>query len=123
METPTTPEGMTGALIPRPNDTATTDEIATLIETAMTIHGFTQSALAVAMGISSAQLSSSKNGRYGLGSDPLARLRGLAARSDAPLQLGPRSVGWREDVVLGWIESRVTGTRPFPTPAPTQAKG
>jgi transcriptional regulator with XRE-family HTH domain/transposase-like protein len=92
METPTTPEGMTGALIPRPNDTATTGEIATLIENAMTINGLTQGALAVAMGISGGQLTSAKTGRFGLGTIPLAKLKKLAESSDAPLPAIPAPI-------------------------------
>jgi len=92
METPATPAEMTGALNPRPNDTATTEEIATLIKTAMTLNGFTQGALAVAIGISEGQLSSAKTGRFGLGTIPLAKLNKLAESSDAPPPATPAPI-------------------------------
>ncbi|MBF0400892.1 MAG: AlpA family phage regulatory protein [Magnetococcales bacterium] len=44
-----------------------------------------------------------------------------------PIQLGPRNVGWREDVIAAWLESRqptkiVQQTASTPPPAP-QADG
>lgn len=53
--------------------------------------------------------------RTGLGRTSI--YRGIANGSfPKPVQIGPRSVAWREQDVSAWIESRTEGTRPAVTP-------
>ncbi|WP_295446486.1 ParB/RepB/Spo0J family partition protein [uncultured Thiodictyon sp.] len=103
--TGTGPEGVSASN--RPSDDTAIEpagDIATLIETAKTATGLNQGALAARLGISGGQLSSAKTGRYGLGSDALAKLQELAESSDAPPPATPAPI--------------TPGPGAAPTPAP-----
>lgn len=54
--------------------------------------------------------------RIGLGQSSLARLV-REGKFPKPIALGPRAVGWVEDQVDAWIESRQIAAMPSPNPA------